>query len=72
MILEKFALLNLIKALDGIKNLQSGQKGAADPPPPPPAAAENTDGNRAAPNIMFETLLRHEQVSNRLKNRRGM
>ena len=76
--MEKFALLNLLKAIDGLKNAQKSQNAAAEPPvPPPPAAApnaENSDGSVPItgnmPNLMYETLMRHEQMSNRIRNKK--
>ena len=68
--LEKFALLNLLKALDGIKNLSGGENGnkSAENSPTAPDAPKRQD---QPPNILYETLVKHEQVSNRLKNKRN-
>lgn len=73
--MEKFALLNLLKVIDGLKKAQNGQNAqeetASAPPPPPaekPAVKETAAGDM--PNLMYETLMRHEQISNRIKNKK--
>ena len=97
--MEKFALLNLLKAIDGLKNAQPSQNGSSPPPsftasepapaapnappvspsppvpsPPVPSPHYETDGynpnGQKLPNIMYETLVRHEQISYRIKNKR--
>ncbi len=93
--MEKFALLNLLKAIDSLKNAQPSQNGSSPPPSftasePAPAAPNaptvspttsvspsphyETDGynpnGQKLPNIMYETLVRHEQISYRIKNKR--
>ena len=67
--LEKFALLNLLKAIDGLKNLSTAEK-EAPPAPPTPQEAPQTNQNGDIPNIMYEALVRHEMVSNRIRNRK--
>ena len=67
--MEKFALLNLLKALDGLKNLPEGDAAGKQTTAPPTRNDKTAEKN--TPNIMFETLMRHEQVSNRLKNKRN-
>ena len=72
--MEKFALLNLLKAIDGLKNAQP-QQNTATPPPPTRSTnskiSEQTEPpHHEMPNIMYETLMRHEQMSNRLRNKR--
>lgn len=70
--MEKFALLNLLKALQSLSQQNQSQPAAqtapaekqpepATPPPPP----ENV-----YPNVMASVLERHEEISNRLKNKR--
>lgn len=72
--MEKFALLNLLKVIDGLKNAQTRQNTAAETTPPtaePPvkhSVSETADN--PIPNLMYETLMRHEQISNRLKNKK--
>ncbi len=64
-ITEKFALLNLIKALQGIST-----------PAPEPAPTENTAPPEPAPqrapeyNAMANVLERHEAIANRVKNKK--
>lgn len=73
--MEKFALLNLLKAIDGLKSAQQTETAAASATPraDPNAAAKQTDSVQAfkTPNFMYEAILRHEQVSNKLKNKRN-
>ena len=64
--MEKFALLNLLKALDGLNNNASDA-----PQPPPPDKKADPVENGGLPNFMYETLLKHEAVSNRLRNKKG-
>ncbi len=73
--MEKFALLNLLKALDGLKSADADEKtdkGAA--PTAASARPSKTPTENAQsfeiPNIMYEALMRHETVSNRLKNKK--
>ena len=68
--MEKFALLNLLKAIDGLKSLSNEGKEPATPTPP--TAKTDTAAKQTAeiPNIMYEALMRHETVSNRLRNKR--
>lgn len=99
--MEKFALLNLFKAIDGLKNGQPSQNASSPPPsfaasepaqnspsggtsaspsslssalsPASPSAADASGynpGEKQMPNIMYETLVRHEQISYRIKNKR--
>lgn len=67
--LEKFAILNLLKAIDGLKSLSAEEKAPSPPPATAtPSATEQKNGD--IPNIMYEALMRHETVSNRLRNRK--
>lgn len=69
MFLEKFGLLNLLKAIDGLKSAPTAEKepsAPADNPPQESVQAQNAD----LPNFMYETLVRHEQMSNRLHNKK--
>lgn len=68
--MEKFALLNLLKAIDGLKNLSGGEKEPPPPAPQPPQGASSASQNTAMPNIMYEAMMRHEAVSNRIRNRK--
>ena len=68
--LEKFALLNLLKAIDGLKSLTNVENEAPTPAQQPPQAAPQTSQNGDLPNIMYEALVRHEVVSNRIRNRK--
>ncbi len=66
--MEKFALLNLLKAIDGLgKDTKPTEEPAAGRPAD---AAQPPRAREELPNFMYEQLLRHEAVSNRLKNRR--
>lgn len=68
--LEKFALLNLLKAIDGLKSLSTGEKESPPPAQPTQQTAPQTNQNRDLPNIMYEALVRHEIVSNRIRNKK--
>ena len=68
--LEKFALLNLLKAIDGLKSLSNGEKETPPPAQPTPQTAPQTTPNGDLPNIMYEALVRHEIVSNRIRNKK--
>lgn len=72
--MEKFALLNLLKAIDGLKNAQPMQNPVSPPPatgsPVAEKAETKTQQPMQMPNIMYETLMRHEQMSNRIHNKR--
>ena len=74
MFLEKFALLNLLKAIDGLKSLSAVEKeapsAAAPTQQPTPQQAPQTTQTVDLPNIMYEALVRHEIVSNRIRNRK--
>lgn len=66
--MEKFGLLNLLKAIDG---LNAAQKETTAPSPAPEKTAETKrDDAFGAPNVVYEKLLVHEAMSNRLKNKR--
>lgn len=69
--MEKFALLNLLKALDGLKSAQKTLNPSAETAakaPPAEQAVREPAGDM--PNLMYETLMRHEQMSNRLRNKK--
>lgn len=72
--MEKFALLNLLKAIDGLKRTPNEQNNAAETPPARTQSAEKPEQiepqGAEIPNIMYETLMRHEQLSNRIRNRK--
>ena len=75
--MEKFALLNLLKAIDGLNGLKSDDSDpspAADVHREEKAEAADTAPKKTAspelPNFMYETLVRHEAMSNRLRNKR--
>ena len=67
--MEKFALLNLLKAIDGLKDLPRVEN---EPPEPTTAAPQKqSDGDGVEiPNFMYEAIVRHEAVSNRLRNKK--
>lgn len=68
-ITEKFALLNLIKALQGFSAPDStpAESVTEEAPPPAPAVPEaNTNGF----NAMAIILEKHEALSNRVKNKK--
>ncbi len=74
--MEKFALLNLLKALETLSPADKKPKND-DPPQTEP---ETANEKSAAPqksaavypenNVMASVLSRHEQISNRLKNKK--
>ena len=68
--MEKFALLNLFKAIDGLKSLSNGEKETPPTAPPPTQEAPKTNQTGDLPNIMYEALVRHEIVSNRIRNKK--
>lgn len=70
--MEKFALLNLLKAIDGLNKAEKGNDGGkpAEEAAQKPKPAENIYGDGGLPNFMAEQLLRHEVMSNRLKNKK--
>ena len=63
--MEKFALLNLIKAIDGLNSVKPAEKEEAKNP-----QEENLQPPENTPNVIMEALIRHEKISNRLKNRK--
>ena len=73
--MEKFALLNLLKALETLSPQKNTEKDtpAAQPEPvqsaqvaPPPPS----DYEQERLNVMSNVLSRHEQIANRIKNNR--
>lgn len=68
--MEKFALLNLLKALDGLQKPQNAEKPQNSTPAEGEKKTPADKDTGELPNIMYETLIRHESLSNRLKNRR--
>lgn len=68
--LEKFAILNILKAIDGLKGLSATEKEQSPPPDEPVQSSASDKKTGEMPNIMYETLMRHEAVSNRLRNKR--
>lgn len=66
--LEKFAILNLLKAIDSLKSPPIEEKEPSAPSATPPPAPKTASPEM--PNIMYEALMRHETVSNRLRNRK--
>lgn len=73
--MEKFGLLNLLKALETLtpKN-NTTSAGQPDAETPPPAAKPAAPAPEPEPdlehNVMFKVLSRHEQTANRIKNNR--
>ena len=67
---EKFALLNFLKAIDGLTSGTGGESAEKPPSPAPPeqknAGGDNGYGNY---NYMQKMLERHEEISNRLKKK---
>jgi len=67
--------LNLLKALQSLSAQDGRQENAKTDPaekpqtPPPPQQTEKIPQSEY-PNVMASVLERHEQVSNRIKNRR--
>ncbi len=74
--MEKFALLNLLKALETLAPKQnSGQNSEQnfdEHKPPVPSAQQKPDSVQTLeiPNVMASVLERHEAISNRIKNNR--
>lgn len=78
--MEKFALLNLIKALQSLspqnKSRTEGNNTRQEQTenmqkPAQPDAGENGDGRiDPYPNVMASVLERHEAIANRVKNKR--
>ena len=67
--MEKFGLLNLLKAIDGLKGSTVEPTEAVSPEERKPIAVKK-EPNADIPNFMYETLVRHEAMSNRLKNKK--
>lgn len=76
--MEKFALLNLLKALETLsapKNAgeNSGSDGAPTVPPAEEKPRETTAPAQTPPiNVMSSVLERHEAMANRIKNKRSV
>ena len=69
-ITEKFALLNLIKALQGISAPSGdGVKGQTAPPPANTPVSDAPQKENKY-NAMASVLERHEAISNRVKNKK--
>ncbi len=74
--MEKFALLNLLKALETLapkqNSGQSSDKNFEETKPPVPNAQQKPDSVQTLeiPNVMASVLERHEAISNRIKNNR--
>lgn len=72
--MEKFGLLNLLKAIETLSppsdSKQTGSEQPAAPPVPPKPNAEPKPERTADTeyNVMASVLERHERISNRLKN----
>ncbi len=79
--MEKFALLNLLKAIDGLQGAKSA--GAREPSSSPAANAPspnerssadgkyiNDGSNSGDGNLLYSTLMRHEEISNRLRRKK--
>ena len=66
--MEKFGLLNLLKAIDGL-NAADKQADGVQPPAKNSPPEEEPPQNRL-PNVVYEKLLVHEAMSNRLKNKK--
>ena len=68
-ITEKFALLNIIKALEGLSVKHDGNNAEESPPPRPsetrPSGTEKTED---VPNVMAKVIERHERISNRVRS----
>lgn len=70
---EKFALLNILKAIESLSASQSGDNTAAETEKPqaksspPPKTAQETAAETRAPSGMAESILeRHERIANRI------
>ena len=73
--MEKFGLLNLIKTLDALSSNGKTDADAQNKQPETASADEKSDTKTPPPkaelpNVMGDMLLRHEQISNRVKNKR--
>ncbi len=72
--MEKFALLNLLKALETLspqkssENEQRPEPHQTAPAPEPQSPQPQETPERL--NVMANVLSRHEEISNRLKNKR--
>lgn len=79
--MEKFALLDFLKAFESLAPKQTAANPAADKPEPAPAQPSPTapaaQSAPAAPeiyetNVMANVLSRHEEIANRIKNKRSV
>ena len=73
--MEKFGILNLLKALETLSPQQGTQNTEQinDNPffaPPPQTKPERAAAEPRSVNMMASVLERHEQISNRIKNNR--
>ena len=74
--MEKFGLLNLLKAIETLSppasDNQTDTEKQVAPPPLRNATTEVTPvhGDAMVPNVMASVIERHEMISNRIKNNR--
>ncbi len=73
--MEKFGILNLLKALETLTpaaQKQDGDENARTSPAAETAQTEKTvqKSENELPNMMAQALLRHEEIANRVKNNR--
>lgn len=70
--MEKFGLLNLLKALNALnpKNNSANDTQKTPETPTNSAPAEPEHETDYQNNVMYNVLSRHEQVANRIKNKR--
>lgn len=76
--MEKFALLNLLKALETLTAPKNADKNGQPDGTPPPPSAENAPSEQApfqekqTINVMASVLERHEAMSYRVNNKRSV
>jgi len=70
---EKFALLNLLKALENLsppKSEDGGQPESPSPKSQPAPETPTSEVKEVYPNVMADVLQRHEVIANRVKNKK--
>lgn len=69
--MEKFALLDFLKAFQTLTANNAAEKEVSTPPPPPaPSASPAAPPPGYARNVMADVIARHEEVANRIRNKK--
>ena len=70
--MEKFALLDFLKAFESLTANRSTEKEQAAPPAPPPPSPATPSALPAnyERNVMADVIARHEEIANRIRNKK--